>query len=267
MNVKPVTLALALSTLLAACGGGSGSNNAQAPATPDAGGGAAARNAVDAPFMASDHSRYIYLGNTGQVLGVLNGFTQDESGAVTKLGSTTLGGAPVVVDISGNASFAMGRWSGGTVTTSSGSSELKASAGDAMHYLVYNTLPAMPAAGSLTCSTGNFTSSTDKAGSSTSPDSLGAASGSATIVVDALGAHITMKLANKLGSDSAEASYTGDFESPTVGIFKEGYLTNTQGAYIALADAGGGAVRLVTSYRLLLSNGLLYQGVATFACR
>jgi len=261
-----LVMALASSLFIASCGGGSGSDNAQASTTLDASNASESKSVIDAPFVASVRSRFIYLTDQVQELGGLDGYTQDAGGAVTKLGSVALTGNPVVVDLSGNASFAMGRWSSGTVATSNGTTELQEANGQTAYYLLYNALAAMPAAGSLTCSAGEFTSTLDAGGTSTSADKLGTASGSAGIVIDATGAHVTLHLSNKVGAESVSAAFTGNIRNVSTGIARGGFFGNTQDAYMALGDAGSGAVRLVTAYQLILSGGRIYRGVATFAC-
>ena len=95
------------------------------------------------------------MGVSLQSTGIPNPLVQETSGAVTTISSYALDGTKVVRDISGDASYAMGRWAGGTMTSKSSPVVLTESGNASVHYLVLNRPgPPLPASGTLACDAG-----------------------------------------------------------------------------------------------------------------
>lgn len=109
--------------LLQACGGGGGGDDG-APAavsadttssstgttTTPAASTSANTGSVSAAFVAGSTPRYQLTSVGSQTFGNLNPFVQAASGAMTTLGSTVLSGDSATKEISGDATYAMGRW-------------------------------------------------------------------------------------------------------------------------------------------------------------
>jgi hypothetical protein len=87
---------------------------------------------------------------------------------MTTLNSNVLSGTSATKDISGDANFAIGRWAAATVITASGADTLTGNDNKAYHYLVFNTLSALPTTGSATCDAGVFTAPTSVSGGAAS---------------------------------------------------------------------------------------------------
>lgn len=256
--------------LLQACGGGGGGDGGAAPAASTSGtaGGSASADSgsVSARFAAGASSRYQLVGIGSQTFGRLDTSVQASSGAMTKLSDAVLSGNSATKDISGDASYALGRWAAGTVTRSSGSETLSGTDNRAYHYLVVNTPAQFPATGSLTCDAGVFTAPTyERGGSGTQPNS-GTASGSATLSFGAGGATVGGAV-NVAASGSAGAATLGTTISSTSSASVTGaYLSGGSGAAVQIGDAGGGAFLVAASYAATLANGARYIGVARFRC-
>jgi hypothetical protein len=255
--------------LLQACGGGG--DDSTAPATDSSGSaststGPANSGSVSASFQPGAKPRYQLVGVGSQSFGRLDSFTQAGNGAVTKIGSTELSGQTVVQDISGDASFAAGRWVAGTVTTTRGAETLTGNDNRSYHYVVYNGLETFPADGSVSCNAGTFTTPSRDGGPASAPQTA-STSGNATLTFTSEGATVAGKLAVSAGSSSA--SVTLDTTKLTAGStnITGSYLNNGAGAGIQVGDAGGGTYELVGSYRAKTSDGAGYIGVFRFACK
>ncbi len=257
----PFSLLTVLSiALLQACGGGSddhGSGNI-APGT------AANTGSVSAPFNRSTSARYQLTGVGSQSFGVLSTSAQDASGAMTSIGSSVLSGSTSVKEIGGDASFAMGRWAAGTVTTTSGATTLTGTDNRAYHYIAINVPTVFPTSGTLTCDRGAFTTPTYTGGGN--PGTTGDASGSATLTFSAGGATVGGTVSVSASGLSGWASLSGPIATPTSSLTTGAFFSNGTGAFTQIGDAGSGAYLLATSYAVTLTNGSRYIGVAKFRC-
>lgn len=256
--------------LLQACGGGGGGDGGTAPAASTSGSASAPASAdsgsVSARFAAGASSRYQLVGIGSQTFGRLDSSVQASSGALTKLSDAVLGGNSATKDISGDASYAMGRWAAGTVTRSSGSETLSGTDNRAYHYIALNSPGQFPTTGTLSCDAGAFTTPTYQSGGSGTSPNTGSASGTATLSFGAGGATVGGAV-NVAASGSAGSATLGTTISSTSSASITGaYLSGGSGAAVQIGDAGGGAFLVAASYAATLANGARYIGVARFRC-
>ena len=106
---------------------------------------------VSAPFVRTDRSRYMLISAGGSSFDALTDAEQADSGAMTRLNATRLGGDSVTGEIAGDASFAMGRWVKGTVTGATGAETLTGGNDHSYHYAAYNIPASFPATGDYRC--------------------------------------------------------------------------------------------------------------------
>ena len=245
MNGKRSWAALLLAGMglaLQACGGGDDGNLA-ASAEP---GSAAVPGGDDsiafkALFKPGKEPRYQLVTAGYQTFDRLAEFEQDASGAVIRFGDTRLAGERAVDSISGDESFALGRWVAGNVVAKFGADSLTGN--DRYHYLVFNAPTAVPSAGTLTCDSGNFSTPSLDNGPSTA-----AASGSARGRVSlrftsplsgfTMAGSIDVDAGNDTGSlalDSSQVPVGGSFITHSGGI-----VTGGAGAAGGLGVGGNG---------------------------
>ncbi|MBS0455113.1 MAG: hypothetical protein JSS14_27775 [Proteobacteria bacterium] len=274
MSSKKPLLALLIAgtgMVLQACGGGS-DGSMPPPPRPDSG-AAPAEPDVDnsrpfkALFKPGKEPRYQLVTTGYQSFDRLGEFEQDASGAVTRFGDTRLAGERVVDSISGDETFALGRWAAGNVVAKYGADSLTGN--DRYHYLVFNVPDAVPRAGTLICDDGNFSTPSLDAGPSTAAAS-GSAKGrvSVTFTSPLLGMTLTGAINVDAGGDSGSLTLD-QYHVPVGGTFIThggGLVTGGVGAAVALADAGNGAYQLVGSYRVKTQGGASYLGVFRLAC-
>jgi len=266
--------------LLQACGGGGGGSGESAsaspttaseptttsgntPASPPAASGNS--GSVSAAFVAGSTPRYQLAGSGNQTFGRLEPFVQAPSGAMTTLGSTVLSGNSATKDMAGDATFAIGRWTAGTVTRSSGAETLTGTDDRAYHYVVVNAPSAFPASGAKTCDAGAFTTPTYVSGG---PGAAGAATaqGSAGLVFGASGAAVTGAINVTLAGASGSATLNGTAASVTSVAITGAYLSGGAGAAVQIGEAGADAYLVVATYVATLPNGARYLGAAKFRC-
>ncbi|MGN5476475.1 hypothetical protein ACTMU2_04040 [Cupriavidus basilensis] len=267
---------LASALVLAGCGGGDGGATPPAtePGTADGGGkpvdppAPANTGSVSAQFVAGAAPRYMLLGIGSQSFGRLDNHTQAaDSGAVTVINSTTLGGDTSTREISGDAGFAMGRWAKGTVTFSSGTRVLDGVSNAAYHYVLLNSLPAFPEDAAYTCDAGKFTAPTYIGGSNVAASVYtGATTGTATLAFSDKGAAIGVSLTATAGGISGGVSGNSQVATPSNLGITGAFLSGGAGMGLQVADAGDGKALVVAAYKVNLANGAMYQGVATFSC-
>ena len=265
---------LMLATLLAACGGGSSSSDSNAAVTPvapvtpvnppasgDTGGSSA-------PFASNANGRYLLLAVASQSSGPLTTVTQGSTGALSAIAGTTFTGNPAITrEISGDASFAQGRWFAGTMTGSNGTTVLSGNNASA-HYTVYKTVAVLPASGSLACDAGSFTAPSYTGGSVIGQDAyFGTASGSATLSFGAAGAALAMTVDAAAGGSTGRISGAGPASTPAATAITGAFLGGDSGTLLALGEgASAGRYLVIGGYKVTLANGANYQGVATFRC-
>ena len=256
--------------LLQACGGGGGGSDDAAAAPPPAAApapsGPANSGSVSASFVAGATPRYLLNGVGSFRSGPATPFTQDASGAVLALGGNTLTGQTAVQQIGGDASFAMGRWVAGTVTTASGAETLTGTDNRAYHYVLYNPLVALPVTGSLTCDAGTFTAPTFDSGSSGAP-TTGSATGQASLSFSADGASVTGSIAVSAGSGNGSVGLNASVTSPSSTVYTGAYFSNGAGSGVTVADGGAGAYQVLGNYRAKTADGTGYIGAYRFLCK
>ncbi|PLY47548.1 hypothetical protein CSZ94_02440 [Janthinobacterium sp. ROICE36] len=235
------------------------------PVTPTAAG--ENTGSVSARFVNGDNSRFIFTSIGLQSSGKASLLVQDASGALSNIGSIVLTGNPAVTrEISGDASFAQGRWFKGSFSNSSGATTLSGNNASA-HYIAYNVLAALPATGTFTCDAGTFTAPSYTGGSSVSSTAYFATvSGNASLSFDASGAKVALAIDASAGGSTGKVSASTTIASAASSSITGGYLSNGTGAQLMLGDGGAGRYLLIAAYKTPLANGANYQGVATFRC-
>lgn len=258
--------------LLQACGGGGDSDDHAAPAAssltapPAAGPAPAGIGSVSARFVPNKSSRYILLSLNAQSVGTAEESQQADSGAMLRLGSTSLSGDHHTVDIAGDAHFALGRWVNGTVTQSAETlrtSTLTGKEQESYHYIAYNRLAELPPSGQLQCTTVAATAPTAL---SDAPAKVGTASGTASVSFDTSGAAIQGSIQVSAGAEKASVNLSTHIEDAASMSITGLLLGPGPGAGMVLADQGSEVPALVVAYRAQLPGGALYNGVARFAC-
>ncbi len=271
---KTISLAfsvLSLALLQACGGGGSGGDSGSTPTGTDTPGTPTTpitspnTGSVSAPFSRAATARYQLVGPSGQRFGPVDPGVQDASGAMTTLGSNVLSGSTAVKDISGDASYAMGRWTAGTVTTSSGTSTLSGAGNDVYHYLAVNLPTAFPTSGTFTCDAGVFTAPTYASGAGGAAV-VGSATGSASLSFGADGATVAGAINVTASGSSGSASLNGSVSGPSSATITGAYFSNGAGAYVQIGDGGAGSYLVASSFAAVLANGSHYIGVAKFRC-
>lgn len=289
MQLNHAVVLTLVAASLAACGGGDASSPADpavavnppvAPVTPpvtpvtppvtppvavpDLG-------AVSAPFAKANVARYMVNSVSGQNSGVLRSVVQDSSGALSEISGIALTGADAATrNISGDASFAQGRWIKGAVTSSSGNYTFEA-VNASTHYVVYNALAALPASGTVSCDAGVFTAPNYTGGLSgwqTTYFGTASGSGSGSMAFDASGVKVNVTIDTQAGGSSGQLKGSTVFSPsmPDAMAFTGMYLASGNGMQLMLGDGGPGRYLLVVGYKTTLANGANYQGVATFRC-
>jgi hypothetical protein len=262
--------------LLQACGGGGGGDDGASAAastgttssstgttTSPATFTSANTGSVSAAFVAGSAPRYQLASMGGQTFGNLSPFVQASSGAMTTLASTVLSGDSATKEISGDATYAMGRWVAGTVTRSSGAETLTGVDSRSYHYLAVNAPPAFPASGALTCDAGVFTAPTYVSGGS-GTGTTGTASGSASLSFGAGGATVSGSISVTASGSSGSASLNSTAATVTNTAIAGAYLSGGAGSAVQIGDAAGGAYLVAASYATTLASGARYFGVAMF---
>ncbi|QRY31638.1 MULTISPECIES: hypothetical protein [unclassified Variovorax] len=265
--------------LLHACGGGSGGGGGGMPmgaipavapsATAEAAAAAPAAadsGSVSAPFARGERARYLLLGVGAQSFGVLSQSEQAASGAMTRLNDNTLTGSSATKEINGDANFAIGRWTAGTVTRSSGAETLTGGDNRAYHYLALNELKTLPESGSPTCDAGVFTNPTYVGGGSGAAANSGAASGSSTLAFGSEGAAVKGAVKVTVGDAVGSVNFDTKVKSPSSTSVTGSFLSAGAGAGITLGDHGSGAYAIAVGYSATLPSGARYMGVAKFRC-
>lgn len=270
MKNKLLLPSLLVVALLQACGGGGNDNDnaaTAAPATTPANTTPTAATGTDtgsvpAAFVAGSTPRYQLSSANSQSFGKADPFVQQVSGSVTTLGGTALDGGSASKDISGDATYAMGRWVLGTVTRSSGSETLTGDDSRSYHYIVLNAPSAFPASGALTCDSGVFTTPT-----SASVSTTGTASGSASLAFGTGGATIAGSVSVSAAGSTGVASLSATASTVSSTPITGSYLSNGSGAAVQVGESGAGVYLVAASYAATLTNGARYIGVARFRCK
>lgn len=265
------TSAAALVCTLAACGGGGSGGDTTPILVPVLPAPTAVVNTgtVSAPFVAGTSPRFLLVGAALQSSGPATPVVQNAAGVVTTLGSNTFTGSPIATEeISGDASYAQGRWVQGTVTTSSGATTLTGTSNDAYHYVAFNQLAALPTTGAPSCAAGRMTAPTYIGGSTSGiTANSGTATGTAILSFSATGAAITVSVAAQAGGSSGTVNGTTTIASPMVSGITGLYFGGGAGTQLTLGTSGASKYIVASAYKVTLANGANYQGVATFLCQ
>ena len=271
MQTVKTPLAIFFLILLHACGGSSsssspsntGNNNSNTPALPVNSG------SVNANFVANSKSPTLFLMSEGLTArAIASSFTQ-ENGAITQAGNFTFTGTPHVTrDIAGDADFAAGRWVWGTITDTS-TNTVRATLDQTnralatWHYLLVNTLSALPTSGSKTCDSGSFTPPTLISGALAG--TTGTVAGSAaSLSFTASGAVLGFTISTTANGLTSSAIYSST--NLSLGSTDLNGSTGVNGAWIYLSDAGSGAIGISGLYSSRFQDGSVYSGVYTFKC-
>jgi hypothetical protein len=207
---------------------------------------------------------YLMLSVGGESFGPIKTHLQRVDGALTAINDVSLTGTQVVADIFGDASFAMGRWAGGTVNTSTGTQTFTSNS--AWHYLAYNLPAAFPAtATTLSCEGGNFTSPNYIGGTNSSAN-FGSTNGSATLAFADGKGNVGINLVVQAGGSSITKAVTTSVARGSTSVAGGGIGGGLDGVYVTIGDAGNGAFAVQGGYELKLLNGARYAGVYRFRC-
>ena len=277
--MKKIALLLALGVSVAglsACGGGSGEKtttttvNESLPNNQAIDTGSASN-----PFMASANGIGFIVAALGtRTTGIGTKatsfpFTQTADGAFTTLSSFSLTGNPSAVqNISGDASYALGRWSYGTVEQNAVSiGTMNQSTNAFWHYIAFNFLTTLPTSGTYTCNSGTFTEPSFTGSQTTaevSPLFLGSSTGVASLAFGSAGANISVTITTTVGSSGGASAINTTINSAR--SFTT--ISSPSMAVVALGDAGNGAIRIVGLYNTTVGTaGNKYQGIFQFSCQ
>ncbi|PTT77217.1 hypothetical protein DBR42_25515 [Pelomonas sp. HMWF004] len=220
---------------------------------------------VAATYVKGSSPAYQFAGVSQQSFGVLNTVEQLADGSVVAVNSNQLTGtARAVADVAGDADFAMGRWSKGSATTSSGTSQLESLTNGAYHYIVYNKPAAFPASGTYKCDEAKFTSPSLTNG--TSSTYFAKATGTASLSFLNSVATVDLSISITAGSQQSTLTYNGrTLATPDTNVIAGSYLGSGAGMSISTAAAGNNKLRIVSAFRLIAGDSS-YVGLAAFTC-
>lgn len=277
------TLSAFLVVALAACGGGGGSSPTTPVPTPTPPSGVGFSGSIAAPLNTSS-TRILYdmVGGTTSSSGTSNGLvTQDSNGALVKIGNFSLSGTIGVKEISGNADYAIGRWTAGTVsiydpiTNKTDTSDLSSSANGSNYYVALHSPTAALAnygnGSALACAETHVTKPKWNGGSSVSTDNYFANSFSITsgsIVFDATGNAAVQFTAN-VASKTSNASTTYTTTISWIGTQYNGFtLLGIQGlpgrslsnGFVDLGTNSGNGLIVGGIYNIKLADNSQYTG-------
>ena len=171
-------------------------------------------------------------------------------------------------EISGDATYAQGRWVQGTVTTASGGTTLTGTSNNAYHYVAFNQLAALPTTGAPSCADGRMTSPTYTGGGAPGiAANSGTATATATLSFGATSTTITVSMAAQAGTSSGTVNGSTTITSPAQSGITGSYFGSGAGTQLTMGDGGAGKYIVASAYRVTLANGANYQGVATFLCQ
>ncbi|MBO9687271.1 MAG: hypothetical protein J7598_11705 [Mitsuaria chitosanitabida] len=268
-ELKKVAVLLPVAALLAACGGGGGDTAKDAGVKPEAQApqGSTSSGSVTASYAKkADDGRYMLvspgLQSSGRLTDVQQTATGAAAGGVVTMNANTLSGDLAIQDIAGDESFALGRWSKGTVNRDGTAAAIVGDDG-AYHYVVYNALTAFPTSGTYKCDAGKFTAPSRVGGSG---NVLGTAAGSATVTFSNGAAVLDAAITATVGAQSGAVSASGKrLDSPAITTITGNYFNSGTGMALTVGEAGNAKVRVVAAYQVAVS-GDDYRGVATFSC-
>lgn len=238
--------------------GGSASGSTPLKETP-----AGSSGSVSAPFAVTPTSRYLLVGlGVNDYALVQTGVAQQADGAVVGIDDKTLTGDVAVQSISGDATFAMGRWAQGFSTARAAGTQITRSE-PGFHYIAFNRA-TFPSTGNYDCDAGTFTAPTRTMGLG---DIIGTAIGTGSVSFSPSGATMKATILVRANGDqsSTTASNTFPLSSPDSAVKTANFSMLGDGMLLALGAAQGNRVRLVVGYQVSVKNAD-YRGIATFTC-
>lgn len=210
-------------------------------------------------------ARYLLLGIGLQSTGVLEAITQQPIGGVVAMNGQTLTGADLsVVDISGDETYAQGRWAKGTAVAGGKTTSLGTSRNDAYHYVVYLEPTHFPTSGTRQCDAGTFTRP-NVVNNPWAPD-FGVANGSATLRFDEEGAVVDVSITATAGDRTGTVSTTGRKLGMGVSAITGNFFNQGDGMMLTLGDSGNSEFRIIVAYEVTAGGDAAYRGIATFLC-
>jgi hypothetical protein len=279
MKLSPSFSMVFIAVAIVACGGGGG-DPTPTPAP------VASSGSVSARFVKTANSFGLVIGHVQQANGVptyIAGSTeadsviQDSVGAITKIDDFALSGTPYAVQgISGDATYAQGRWNVGIVNASiltpPGSETQTATLNNvnnqSLHYILMNTLPSISTSGTKkTCGAGSTTKATYSETTAIAEHPPADATAQGSITFDKSGANVSLTVKVTTGdANSGLVDFSGIIVRPGEPYYKGGVRGNATQATVALGDGGKGSIFIGASYTVVLSNGANYQGVLILKC-
>lgn len=200
-------------------------------------------------------------------MGHFVGFVQQTNGAVTTIGSASLGTPATVRDIHGDATYAMGRWAAGTVAGLANPVTLTESGSAAYHYVLFNEAASLPTAGTLSCDNGTFTTPTYVGGTSVAAaDFKGSVTGNAQLTFSDAGAGLKIGLTVNNTSSTGTGSFSTTATAMHTSITGSGQLNSGNTLYVAMGAAAKG-YDVVGGYFVNTASGARYIGAYRFHCQ
>jgi len=222
---------------------------------------------ISAKYERASWPRFHVVGTGSQTFGALDTLDQLDDGAVVDIDGNVLTDSLTttrsVREIAGDKHFAMGRWHSGAATNSSGIHQLDGKDGRALHYLVFNVLPSMPASGTFACTPSALTAPSRASGASAA---YGSATGNMTLSFGADGATVNGSIDVSASSSGSLAINTIVRDRPGTVAITDNYLGSSYGAAVQIAEDSPGAYAIVGTYRALLNDGSNYIGAFRFKC-
>ena len=202
-------------------------------------------NKVDTPF-----ARYAVMYDSSFMFGKLS--AEDlpgADGAYRQLGNYSVSSDAKLVDMAGNADYAIGSLLGGSYTLlNKTSTNLNSS------YAVYNPVTALPQSASFTC-TPHLTAARNGT-------TEGSVTGSAKLTIEnaTAQAEVSLEVTPETGTPTqldATASFgNGNFE-----------MSNSSGIHVGLGAAANGGFVIVAPWKAVFApSNITYWGVAAFTC-
>jgi hypothetical protein len=209
----------------------------------------------------------VFFGSDLQSIGHIVGFTQQTNGAVTTVGSASLGAPATVRDINGDATYAIGRWSAGPVSGLLNPVTLTESGNASYHYVLFNQAASLPTEGALTCDNGAITTPTYIGGASVAaPDFKGTVEGDASLSFSGAGAAIKVDLTLRNTSSAGVGVFSTNVAAGKTAITGNGIGNGGNSLYVTVGAAAQG-YDLIGGYILNTQSGARYVGAYRFHCK
>jgi hypothetical protein len=209
----------------------------------------------------------VFFGSDMQSIGHFVGFTQQTNGAVTTIGSASLGAPATVRDIGGDATYAIGRWAAGSVSGLQNPVTLTDSSSASYHYVLFNQATSLPTEGTLTCNNGALTTPTYVGGASVAPpDFKGTVEADASLSFSSAGAAVKVDLSLRSTTSAGVGVFSTTVPAGKTVITGSGVLNVGNSLYITVGAAAQG-YDLIGGYFLNTQSGARYVGAYRFHCQ